>query len=103
MHQLTAGWDHGHARRSDHVDFGMAGGGQSAEIAGFQAAALGEHQFRGHDVFAHRPHVLPGGGGGGDFDRAVAAVVDVFDHDHGVGVGRHSVAGVDPKGFGIQL
>ena len=103
LDQLAAGGDDGDAGRGDHVHLGVAGGGEGAEIAGFEAAALGEHELGGHDVLAHRADVLPGRGGGGDLDRAVAAVVDVFDHDHGVGVGRHGVAGVDPDGLGVQL
>ena len=101
--EFAAGGNHGHAGRRDNLYLGVPGGGQGAEVAGFQAAALGEHQFGGHDVLAHWPDVLPGRGGGDDLDRAVTTIVDVFDHDHGVGVGRHGVAGVDPDGFRVQL
>ena len=101
-HQFAAGWDYRHAGRLDHVYLGVAGGGQRAQVARLQAAALGDHQFRSHDVLAHRPHVLPGRGGGDDLDHTVAAVVDVFHHDHGVGVRRHGVAGVDPDSLGSQ-
>ncbi len=49
--------------------------------------------------------MLPGRDGGQNLQAAVAQVLDLLGHDHGVGIVGQRVAGVDPDGlrFDLQL
>ena len=73
-----------------HLDVVVAGGRDRAQIHRAQALPGGRHQLGGHDVLAHRPHVLPRGDRRENLDRAVPAVVDVLDHHHRVHLGAAS-------------
>ena len=74
---------------------GHAAGRRRAHVFGADGVVLGQHELRGHDVLAHGPDVLPGGGGGHDLDIA-ARLVDHLAHDHRVEAVGHGVAGIDP-------
>ena len=54
-----------------------------------------EEQFRGHNVLADTPHVLPGKGRSLDAHAAPAVHGHMLDHDHGVAVRGQRLPGID--------
>jgi hypothetical protein len=58
---------------------------------------LRKKQFGGHNVLADFANMLPRKHRRFDFNAAVSKYIDVFDHDHGIGIDRHHMSGVYVK------
>ena len=73
----------------------MPAAGQRAHINRPQLMVDLQDGFGGHHVLAHQAHMLPGRDRGIDQQRLLIGLIDIFDHDDGVGILGQRVAGVD--------
>ena len=73
----------------------MSTAGQRAQIDGPQLMIDLQDGLRRHHILAHQAHVLPGRDRGVDQKAAIAGLIDMLDHDHGVGLLRQGIAGID--------
>jgi len=60
---------------------------------------LGEDEFACHEVLTHRAHVLPGKSGPHDLHGLDIDLMDLLDHDHGIGPRRQRVSGIHEEGL----
>ncbi len=93
-HHLVAGGEDGDARPARHAQPRPVHRCRQADVAGGEAAALGEAELAGGEVEPGRAHIGAGRGALAHGDRG-AGGVDILLDDDGVGAGRQRGAGED--------